>query len=245
MPRPPKSYEKRKRSSKSTPRRASRIPGTRVVTKIPKSIGSTNVSRIWPGRQDGPYNFTFDPTPGKLRVTLRYSQTLNMANSVAGTIESYLFRANSIFDPDYTGVGHQPIGHDQWMAFYRRYKVTDSTIVVTPLKTDDTNLGLIGITQEATASVSVDFDSVLEQKSVRVLNMKNCTAPNVQMSWNNNYLDKDIDGQSAVFGANPSSSSFFRLFLRSARNNTVSTCTALVSITYNVELSEPEDLAQS
>lgn len=168
-----------------------------------------------------------------------------MATAVAGTIESYLFRANSIFDPNFTGIGHQPIGHDQWKNFYRRYKVTDSTIVVTPLKTDDTELGIIGITQEPTAAVSVDFDSILEQKSVRLLNMKNCTAPNVQMSWNKNIMDPDIDGQSAVFGANPSSTSYFRVFLRSARANTLSTCTVLCSLTYNCELSEPEDLAQS
>jgi hypothetical protein len=31
---------------------------------------------------------------------------------------------NSLFDPNRTGTGHQPIGFDQWMAFYNRYRVT-------------------------------------------------------------------------------------------------------------------------
>ena len=34
-----------------------------------------------------------------------------------------IFRLNSCFDPDYSGAGAQPLGFDQWAAFYSRYKV--------------------------------------------------------------------------------------------------------------------------
>lgn len=34
-----------------------------------------------------------------------------------------IFRLNSLFDPDYSGAGAQPLGFDQWSAFYQRYKV--------------------------------------------------------------------------------------------------------------------------
>jgi len=30
---------------------------------------------------------------------------------------------NSLFDPDFSGAGAQPLGYDQWSAFYSRYKV--------------------------------------------------------------------------------------------------------------------------
>ena len=36
----------------------------------------------------------------------------------------YRFRLNSIFDPDLTGVGHQPYGHDTLQSIYNKYRVT-------------------------------------------------------------------------------------------------------------------------
>lgn len=41
----------------------------------------------------------------------------------AATSAEYSFRLNSVFDPNVTGVGHQPRGHDQWATLYRRYLV--------------------------------------------------------------------------------------------------------------------------
>ena len=35
----------------------------------------------------------------------------------------HVFRMNSIYDPDQTGVGHQPYGHDQLAEIYSRYRV--------------------------------------------------------------------------------------------------------------------------
>lgn len=40
----------------------------------------------------------------------------------------HTFHANSLYDPDYTGVGVQPFGFDQWSAFYNQYRVHYSTI---------------------------------------------------------------------------------------------------------------------
>jgi len=36
---------------------------------------------------------------------------------------SYVYRLNSCFDPDFTGVGGQPDGFDQWKALYQQYRV--------------------------------------------------------------------------------------------------------------------------
>lgn len=36
---------------------------------------------------------------------------------------NHVFNLGSIFDPDYTGVGHQPAFHDQWATLYNRYRV--------------------------------------------------------------------------------------------------------------------------
>jgi hypothetical protein len=42
---------------------------------------------------------------------------------VAGAISDQVFRSNSLFDPDRTNAGHQPLGFDQIAALYNRYHV--------------------------------------------------------------------------------------------------------------------------
>lgn len=50
----------------------------------------------------------------------------------AGTPATHVFRANSIYDPDYTNTGgHQPMFHDQYAAVYNKYKVVSSRIDIT------------------------------------------------------------------------------------------------------------------
>lgn len=63
--------------------------------------------------------------PERALVSMRYSQTvgttLDNTNSVLLNFQT--FRANSIFDPDQTGLGHQPAGYDELANFYRYYRV--------------------------------------------------------------------------------------------------------------------------
>lgn len=42
----------------------------------------------------------------------------------------YSYRGNSLFDPDFTGTGHQPYGFDQLSALYHSYRVYGSKIRV-------------------------------------------------------------------------------------------------------------------
>lgn len=59
--------------------------------------------------------------PDKMRVRLPYDFNARV-NSVL-TLEDQRWNLNDIFDPDRTGGGHQPRGHDQWAQIYGRYRV--------------------------------------------------------------------------------------------------------------------------
>jgi len=61
--------------------------------------------------------------------TLRYhtNATLTVTSGAVGT---YVFRANDLFDPDFTSTGHQPMGFDQMMVFYNHFAVESARIVV-------------------------------------------------------------------------------------------------------------------
>ncbi len=58
-------------------------------------------------------------------VTLKYVENFSVivATTVAG---AQLMRMNSGFDPNFTGVGHQPYQWDQFAALYNRYRVLNT-----------------------------------------------------------------------------------------------------------------------
>ena len=65
-------------------------------------------------------------------VKLRYSQQVSMSNPVGGAVHN--FRANSLYDPDLTGVGGQPLGFDQMAALYNHYVVLGSKFIAKPIE---------------------------------------------------------------------------------------------------------------
>lgn len=63
-------------------------------------------------------------------VVLKYVDIFSQSlATVAGT--NQIMNLNSIFDPDRTGVGHQPYGFDQLAALYNRYRVLKTKWVIT------------------------------------------------------------------------------------------------------------------
>jgi len=70
------------------------------------------------------------------RVPIRYSTNVTMT-STSGAIVSFLVSGNGLFNPD-TGAG-QPLGFDQWMALYLRYRCIASSIEVSLANVGTTN----------------------------------------------------------------------------------------------------------
>lgn len=60
--------------------------------------------------------------PQNKKVRLVYCESLTFAGSL-GAMSQHVFRLNSLFDPDFTATGHQPLGFDQWAQFYNHYVV--------------------------------------------------------------------------------------------------------------------------
>jgi len=63
--------------------------------------------------------------PSSKIVKLRYVETISF-DAGTGSYALNNFRANSIFDPNSTGVGHQPSNFDRWALLYDRYTVLGS-----------------------------------------------------------------------------------------------------------------------
>lgn len=65
--------------------------------------------------------------PNSKTVNLRYVSEF-ILNPGTATTAVYVFRANSIFDPDFTGIGHQPMFRDNYAALYNTYQVNHVNI---------------------------------------------------------------------------------------------------------------------
>lgn len=73
---------------------------------------------------------TNTPLPRRFKTTLKYTDSISL-NPGAGTLDSFVFNMASLYDPNYTGVGHQPMGFDQIMPLYDHFVVIGSKAVVT------------------------------------------------------------------------------------------------------------------
>jgi hypothetical protein len=69
-------------------------------------------------------------TPPKCAKWLRYAENVTLS-SPSGAVGTYMFSANSPFDPNVTGTGHQPMGYDTMTNLYWHYHVDKARISVT------------------------------------------------------------------------------------------------------------------
>lgn len=81
---------------------------------------------------------------------------------LAGIVASHVFSANGVYDPDITGVGHQPSGFDQFMQFYDHFTVVASKIYVQYNNSDATNYQFAGVYVSDTASTEADYRVIVE-----------------------------------------------------------------------------------
>lgn len=72
-----------------------------------------------------------DPFPQKWTRCLTYSDSFVLTTPILGVVSEQIFSLNSIYDPDVTNAGHQPLYHDQIAALYNFYLVTGCKLEVT------------------------------------------------------------------------------------------------------------------
>ena len=79
-----------------------------------------------------------------MNVRLVYEDLITLAPGTP--LASYVFRGNSLYDPDYTGTGHQPRYYDQLTPVYGRYKVLGSECSVEMINGSATSGALFALT---------------------------------------------------------------------------------------------------
>lgn len=196
----------------------------------------------------------------KLTVKLRYTDIVAI-NPASGGIATHVFRASSIFDPDSTGAGHQPLLHDEYALLYKRYRVLSSKIKVTPVADTaaGTSPGLYGVfTDKDQALTYTTSTSIIEDKtrSKRWAMTGSASAfasyPGFNRSLSSTYSAKRNLGKEGAtevtdFGSNPTdeAQNFYQIWYGSLLANDPGSQPFVVSIEYICELSDPVVVTQS
>lgn len=183
--------------------------------------------------------------------------TQSMRTSIPTT---YRFNLNSIYDPDLSGVGHQPYTHDSWESLYSQYTVKGARFNLL-FKSSGYNPGsangiMVGyaIRRDAGRSVTGDNVTVWELPQAVYDMLGNTDSAGVQKefvgtySWNDWFEKTDRTGQTVVFGTSPFETVELEIFAAAADDDPTPAeqkVLVWVTIEYLVELSEPKNPAFS
>lgn len=100
----------------------------------------------------------------------RYVDFITLNPPISGT-SRHTIRGTSLYDPDFTGIGHQPRGFDQYMAFYEHFEVLGAKLTATfvpLLPTIVQNQAIVGIMQGPLGTPALTtLTDVLESKQSR------------------------------------------------------------------------------
>lgn len=172
-----------------------------------------------------------------------------------GVIVDQRFNLNSIYDPNLTGTGHQPLGHDQYATFYNRYRVYKVSYVVgiACLGANENYKVSIGasnstvsFTDPSVAAESPTFKTQLVSNASPIIMKGSYYLPSINGSTSAVY--KADDRFAALFGSSPTEQIVMHIVTSSVGNDAVPTSGKLgftVNLVYHCELFDPKDLAQS
>ncbi len=191
-------------------------------------------------------------------VTLKYvdQKTLDPGINV---LSNHVFRANSVFKPDFTDAGHQPLGFDQWSALYTNYIVRNAWMKVTVVTgtTPSTNTIVFGVDIKTTSSpAATTLITQLEQARTYGRVVGNDTNATSNRSIVRKFDARRLFGFSSyrdsvpAYGAevtdNPSEEAYFIIWITNYFIGAdVTSQTLLVEINYDVLFTERKSLATS
>lgn len=198
------------------------------------------------------YNAVY-PLPAQLRTRMRYFSTNHAVNpGIGGTAAEHVFSLNGLYDPDITGVGHQPVGFDQLSEIYDHYTVLGAKATVSFFSTDTTNDMIVAAYIMDTTTAAVDIRVPIENGKAKWRHLSSLsnggrttavmTLP-VSLSrflGVSNPLDETaLRGNSS---GNPAEQAYLHIAAAPNNSNDAANVTFTVAIEYYVVWTEPKQL---
>lgn len=191
--------------------------------------------------------------PKKMVITHKYCENLLFQTGALGVKANYNYSCNGMYDPNATGVGHQPMYFDQMIALYDHYCVIGSKITVKVCKGNDgypqvpITVGMF-VNDDTTTSTSTQtlMENSLGIHKVISTGQPFCT---LTKKWSaRKYFGKsplantDLQGD---LGNNPTEQSFYTIWIDSSASVLQTDCILDVTIEYIAVWKELKDIAGS
>jgi len=160
----------------------------------------------------------------------------------------------SIFDPNYTGVGHQPYGHDEWATRYNQYAVISCVAYITFRWEGTPNTQVAcGAFMDTDAAAPTLLSTKMERYpgAIKILKKDQCSSVTIKVPYNAKMFHKikdlgDDHQISAVFGATPMKFSFLNMFVQSLDSATTNAAIMIdVRLRQKVHMFEPKPILGS
>lgn len=175
------------------------------------------------------------------------------ADTFLGT---YIYSCNGIYDPNYTGVGHQPSGFDQLMAMYDHFVVIGAKMIVTFVNNDTSDAMVCGIDVRDSINAESDVRVIIESGTAKYANISNRDGGSNQVTMEykinpNKFLSrsKPLSDPNLKGGAsgNPIEQCYFHVFSGNLNDQGTqgTAVTANIVIEYQVILIEPKPVGLS
>lgn len=189
--------------------------------------------------------------PDYYTTTLKYCEMINLDVGIATTAVSYVYRANSLFDPNYTGTGHQPMGFDDLSRIYNKYSVIKAHMKVRFAMTG--NQGTTGCCQATVRTsrndgIQTNWETIREADNCKETIVTFANNPVLDCYWNSNQLSQtQRDALTAQSASNPSNPDFFIIsaLWTGDQNIDPAILRCQVTIWYTAKFDEREDMTGS
>jgi len=220
--------------------------GTKKATKKPaksrgkKSMRNTTVN----------VNKALKPFAQRYITKLKYAETI-FINS--GGPQAYRFRLNSTFDPNFSGVGHQPYGRDELANIYNRYRVISCSYTVSAVDQSGQYITVCALPSNEQVN-TLSLQEMLENPRAKFI----VQAPNASMKMLKGKVSipslvgrtKDQymadDRYQAQFDANPSENALLNIYVQRLDGGAnVLNVPLQVTLNYVVEWFDVKNLPQS
>lgn len=192
------------------------------------------------------------------RARLLYHENVNITTAaVAESVGSFVFSANGCYDPNITGVGHQPRGFDQVMALYDHYTVIGASISVRFINHGGNNRPYVGIlvrdgtpTATTTRDVFEDGNKVISMRPLlrssatdeagEGMTTALTTKVNIAKFLGRKEALSDPELKGGVT-TNPTEQVFFHVVVTDPATASANNVHCQVAITYDVIFHEPKN----
>ena len=196
------------------------------------------------------------PVPDRFITSLNYSELHAMTTAGVGVPVQQLYRANSLFDPNLSGIGHQPLGHDELATLYTKYTVTGISYRVTFTNQSTTDYAEVAVVVRPNNVAYTLMDTVFEAPYVqRGVVGPETGAQNIKAFSGTMSIAKirgvperkvlDESDYSALFGANPWVTPTLQLYAENQNTLAAITVNARVEIKYHTQIFDRKVLIQS